>query len=309
MELLRVNKLEQGSTLGVYSPSEPITDSRKARFLQGLNILRSNGYNIKLSKGALERNNYVAGSTEHRLNDIHELLSSQDVHALISSWGGKSCNQLVRGLDYKQIAEQRKPFLGFSDPCVILNHITALTGLVTFYGPNVVGKLHETDNADLRILHSSSEGCDILSDTETRTTIVGGGCRGRLFGGNLSTFVLGVLCSNTSLRFFESGIFFWEDMSTPQLVIQNLTAIGNKGLFETIGGMVIGKLISEESKHWKSVDMLEEVRRFCTDFRFPILHAPVFGHEKLANPVIPIGPVAELDADNGMLVLQEPITK
>ncbi len=308
MQLKRVNRLRNGSVIGVFSPSEPIVESRRSSFNNGISILNKHGFKVILGKNVFSQSSYMAGEVEQRICDIHELLANPEIDAVISSWGGKSCNQLVDKLDYELISRSRKPVLGFSDPCVLMNHITARTGLVTFYGPNVVGKLNETTHANMQVLRKSETGRNLLSDKcYQKKTIKSGICKGRLFGGNLSTFVLGIACGILEMSFFDGGIFFWEDMNTPQIINQHLTALKNIGLFNRISGMVVGKIISTENKEWKIVDPIDDVGKYFQSYGFPVLYMPLFGHENLANPIIPIGALAELNTNNFTLTLMEDI--
>ena len=145
-------RLRHGDPIGIYSPSEPITEERLPRFNKGISVLSSHGYTVKYGDNVFKQNAYMAGTIKERINDINMLLSNNNVKAIMTSWGGKSCNQLLPYLDYGLIAKQRKPIMGFSDGCVLLNSITYKTGLITFHGPNVAGKLYETKHSDMSLL-------------------------------------------------------------------------------------------------------------------------------------------------------------
>jgi muramoyltetrapeptide carboxypeptidase len=193
---------------------------------------------------------------------------------------------------------------------VLLNAITAKTGLLTFHGPNIVGKLEETDHSDLGLVREPiiGRGSNLLagaSKVQTRCVKPGIG-RGRLFGGNLNCFVLGLACSSINLDFFDGGIFFWEDLGlTPRQINQYLTALHNIGLFDRISGMVVGEFITPESENRVSSDPFEALIYPMRDYNFPVFYAPLFGHRKLENPIFPIGAMCELDATAGILLLLE----
>ncbi len=91
-------------------------------------------------------------------------------------------------MDYEKIKAAKKPILGFSDPCVLTNYINAKTNIVTFYGPNVVGKLTQTEHSDLNILKSTlPNNFNILGKVENvESKVLKSGKRtGRLFGGKI----------------------------------------------------------------------------------------------------------------------------
>jgi muramoyltetrapeptide carboxypeptidase len=309
---VKVYGIDEKATLGIFSPSEPITNDRKDRFEKGLSCLLDQGFDLRIAKNAMNNDYYSAGTIEERVSDISELLRDQDVNALIASWGGKSCNQLLEDINFEEIVQYRKPILAFSDGCVLLNTITAKTGVFTFHGPNVAGKMYETKHANLDLIRKDidSSGINILGNTSIVNPVVlrHGTASGRLFGGNLSTFTLGAV-SPSLINEFKGGIFFWESLGEPtQIVHQYLQCLRNAGLFENISAMVIGDYFTQDDLEYKrrpSQDMLMDV---CRGFNFPIYCARTFGHPgDLENPIIPIGPVASLDTKIGSLVLEEEV--
>ena len=101
MEIVKVKSIEKNAQIGIYSPSEPISKNRESRFQQGVKFLESLGFKVKVAKNTLKTTNFTAGTVNDRLSDINSLLSDNETSALLASWGGKSCNQLVKDLNYK----------------------------------------------------------------------------------------------------------------------------------------------------------------------------------------------------------------
>jgi muramoyltetrapeptide carboxypeptidase len=256
----------------------------------------------------------MAGTPHERVDDIHTLFASDDVDALMASWGGKSANQLVNRLDYARIARFPKPFMAFSDGGVLGNAITAQTGMITFYGPNVVGKLHETKHSDLAILRlGCSSGKNLLGAVESSATRVlrGGNAVGRLFGGNLSTFALGCVGTRAMPVFKEGGIFFWESASEPvQIIDQYLTYLRNTGIFDNVTGMIVGDFIHDDDRTTFRRDPFEMILSVLDGFHFPIVYCRTFGHPpSLENPLLPIGALCTLSSDTMTLHAVEDIVR
>jgi len=87
---LPVKAIKEGSTVGIFSPSEPVVESRIEKFNSGISILERNGYKIKLSNNVFKHTFYSAGDIETRVNDIHALIiDDKEVNILLSSWGGE----------------------------------------------------------------------------------------------------------------------------------------------------------------------------------------------------------------------------
>src|SRR6266700_4680280 len=168
IDMIRPHKLATGQCIGVFAPSEPITESRSSKLQRGISILEDCGFTVRLGSNVAKQRYYMAGTPKERVDDIHELASADQVNALMAAWGGKSANQLVSLINYEILKQAQKPILGFSDGGVLLNAITAQTGLITFYGPNVVGKLFETKHADLALLRGGfvQPKNNLLGDTQ-----------------------------------------------------------------------------------------------------------------------------------------------
>lgn len=289
-------------TVGLYSPSEPLAADRPQRLEAAIEPLKQQGYQFTYSANARAHLGYMAGKASQRAADIHELIDRDDVDMLLATWGGKQCNQLVSLLDFDRIARSRKPFSGFSDGCVLVNAITAATGMYTFHGPNVAGKMNETRHVDLSPMVSTESPIfspdRVFGDdtSESWETWRGGEAVGRLFGGNLTTFVLGLV----GTEYLPSGtdiIFFWEVLDErPQIVHQHLTCLANAGFFRNVRGMVVGDVNDVEPTDWKSRSIREAVLDAVGDFSFPVAHIPTFGHKAVENPAVPIGPRAELSS-------------
>jgi muramoyltetrapeptide carboxypeptidase len=306
-----VFRLKPQGTIGIYSPSEPVGMDEKNELNEGLTILQQHQFKVKLGQNCLAKSAYMAGSTSDRLQDVYDLVRDETVEALMASRGGKSCNQLVKLLDYGGILKNKKPIMGFSDCCVLLNAITARTGLVTFYGPRNLNKLNETRHSNLDLLvYETTEKKNLLGDDSSKVAevIKPGKATGKLFGGNLNTFVLSLIYADLKHSLWDGGIFFWEDASmTPQLIDQHLTGLTNSGLLDRISGMVVGDFIHEDPAEWKRVDALSVLKSLSSKHNLPILHCPTFGHANLENPIIPIGAICTLNTDNASLHLTESI--
>jgi muramoyltetrapeptide carboxypeptidase len=309
-----VTKITSGSTIGIFSPSEPVSEYRRGKFDNGVKILQENGFNVKFAKNCFTSTSYTAGSISQRVDDFMSLINDEEVNLLLSSWGGKSCNHLIEKLDYDRIRAAKKPILGFSDACSLLNVITYESNLITFYGPNVAGKLDETKHANLSLLKRSdfSQTGNLLGDISLVEPVIlkSGTGRGHLVGGNLNTFVLGSGLSRIGKDYYDGAILFWEETSMPaQIIDQYLTALKNYGVLNRLSGMVIGNFLYDDPQEWKRADVFEVIQDIFEEYDYPILYCPTFGHAKLDNPIIPIGAQCNLDADNSLLSLDGPIVE
>lgn len=291
--------LEPGAVIGVFSPSEPLFPSRVDRVRKNAAQLEEMGNPVIYGSNAFKVRYHSAGTPEERSADVLELVSDNRVGMLLGSWGGKTCNELLSLVDFDAIARSRKPVAGFSDVAVLLNAVSAASGLITFHGPNVLGKLEESNHSDLTAVRPGSSlmnaGSPLFGDTSSGVTIVGGQATGTLYGGNLSTFTLG-LAGSPFMATMDDVVFFWESADErPQLIVQHLTALKNCGFLARVSAMVIGETRYED-EGYEYQDVHDAVLDVMRPFDVPIVRFPTFGHSDLENPVIPIGAHCELDA-------------
>lgn len=299
-------RLPAGATLGLFSPSEPLTPEREAVLRSSIKIAERHGFRLVFASNALSQGAYSAGTVAERLEDIAELAENPDVDALFATWGGKSCNQLVTQLDYDLLRRSRKPIVGFSDVAVLQNAVTWTTGLATFHFL-VAGRLPETDHAAMDLLKGGRRTTPDLFDfrsQQVQAVFREGVSEGRLFGGNLSTFVLG-LVGTPYLPMGDNIVFFWESASErAQVVDQHLTTLRNTGFFERVSAMIIGSVYSGKELSIEAIR--QAIAHSVGDYSFPILYAPSFGHLPTQNPVIPIGARCRVDTSSFSVELVEP---
>lgn len=308
MEIFKPNRLKIGDTIGVFSPSEPIIPERVIKINKSIEYLNKLGFRVLLGKNYKKRNYYMAGSVDERIEDVNDLLNNDEVGAILGSWGGKNANQLIPYLDYKLIFEKKKPFIGFSDGTCLANAIYGKAKLINFLGPNILGKLDESDFSDFISIREPNKELVLIRKEYDKEIIKSGVCRGRLFGGTINSFVMGVL--NTQYEpDFNGGIFFVESGSrSPQDLDQILTYVINSKKLDNISGLIICNYDNcVDKRDWGGRAPLEIYKEKFKNFDIPIIHTPVIGHGKQINPILPVGALCELDANEGVLKAIEPI--
>lgn len=138
MQIIKPKRLQEGDTVAVVSPSSAVTEELRDQFNNGIKFLEGLGLKVKIGKNALGRYYYSSGTTEERLNDIHEAFADKSVKAIIMSIGGSIANNILDGLDFELIKKNPKMFSGISDGTTLLDSIFSKTGLVAYYGPDLV---------------------------------------------------------------------------------------------------------------------------------------------------------------------------
>src|SRR5213596_813891 len=136
-DLIKPPPLPGGGTIGVAAASSPFEN--RSEIDRGVRWYEERGYRVKLAPGVHARDDYVAGDAQARANDVTALFADDEVDVVQALRGGYGASQVVPLLDYDVIADNPKPFVGFSDITAPHVAIRQRTGLVTFYGPGLTG--------------------------------------------------------------------------------------------------------------------------------------------------------------------------
>lgn len=300
-EIIKPIGLKKGDSIGIFSPSEPLTPERRKRFEKGIKLLESLGYKIVLGENIFNSFYYMAGKPEERVKDFHDLIISPEVKAIMTSWGGRSANQLLSLIDYELVNQHPKIICGFSDSTNLINAIYTITGIVTFHGPNVVGKLAESPSPTIEYFKKAfiKGEIGVVRFKLPSKCLRAGKAEGRLIGGNLTCFDLGLIGTPYQPN-FKDTIFFWEaGARTPQEIDQFLTHLKLAGAFDHIKGMLVGYLGEcKDDRDWGGRTIEDVILSVTRDCNFPIMMMPAFGHGNIENVTLPIGCRAFLDSEN-----------
>jgi len=109
----------------------------------------------------------------------------------------------------------------------------------------------------------------------------------------------------------ENSILFWEALQTqPHDIERQFTIAEADGMFDTVTGMVVGKLVDCEEKDHEGLlpDVRELVLEITKDYGFPIIGNSDFGHSGTFMSM-PEGILAEIDAGQLSIELIEPVVR
>jgi muramoyltetrapeptide carboxypeptidase len=300
-----------GSTIGIVTPGSP--PESRAEVQRGLAWWKERGYQARLMPGALERDDWHAGSPETRARDIQEAFDDPEIDAIQTMRGGYGSAQVIPLLDLDRIAANPKAFIGLSD-------ITALhaafnrMGLATFYGPSLtmVGSPSPPSLSTDRLLSvlsgETTGGVPGDPDRLTVIPIAPGKATGRLLGGCLGDFIYTI---GTPWEVdLDGAIFFFEDVGlAPIRLDRALLYLDQIGKLSGVRGIVAGEMAGSEWHEWQSSPRSKTLEDVLADrlghLGVPILYGLPLGHgESLST--LPLGVAATVDADTLTLTIDEP---
>ncbi|QQK08803.1 S66 family peptidase [Miniphocaeibacter halophilus] len=324
-------KLKQGDTIGIFSPSSPFTYLTPKRFERGKKFLESKGFKVLDGKLTGKYDYYRSGSIKERTEELNELIRNKEVKCIMATIGGLNSNSLLPYIDYEALRNNPKIIIGYSDVTAILLGIYAKIGLTTFYGPALIASFGElspfvdltyeyfknilVDEKELPYeMPTPSYWTEEYIDWERQNrskkkienkllTLNPGVAEGRLIGGNLNT-MLGIWGSPYMPEIEKGDILLIEDsLKDIGTVERSFAHLKINGVFDKIGGIILGKheLFDNKESDRKHYEVLKEV---IGHTNIPILAEFDCSH---THPMLtmPIGVKVRLDADRQKVELLE----
>ncbi|MEF9952878.1 MAG: LD-carboxypeptidase [Clostridium sp.] len=322
-------KLKPGDTIGIFSPSSPITAIVPSRYARGKAYLEGKGFNILEGNLTGKRDFYRSGSIEDRANELNELIRNPNVKCIMSTIGGMNSNSLLPYIDYEALKANPKIIIGYSDVTALLLGIYAKTGVTTYYGPAIAASfgefppfVDETYQYFSNILVEAKDYPYTLPTPKMWTdefinwveqdsgktgnpnklvTLQGGKSTGRLIGGNLNT-ISGIWGTPYMPDIREGYILLIEDCLKDAATIErSFSHLKLSGIFNKISGLILGKH-EQFDNLGTGLAPYEILKEVIGEVTFPILAEFDCCH---THPMLtlPIGSTVELDATNQTLTL------
>jgi muramoyltetrapeptide carboxypeptidase len=314
--LIKPPKLKAGQTVGIIAPASPPNEPETLRF--AIETIESLGFRVKPAPHLFDRFGYLAGNDVARAADINDLFADDEVNAVFCARGGYGASRLLPLLNYETIQSHPKIILGYSDITALLLAIHQKTGLVTFHGPIAAQTYSEYTLTEFKkVLFSEGNGQPTIGaapafersagrveKTNRITCLSPGKARGRLLGGNLS--LVAHLIGTPYMPDLTGAILFLEDVSEATYSIDRmLTQLWLAGSLQKVAGIAFGKFSEPPSSEWIQDRLIEDVlAERARVLGIPAVSGLMIGHID-DQTTVPIGCMAELDANTGSLRLLE----
>lgn len=326
----RLPKLKPNATIGIFSPSCPITFDAPYAAHMAEQFLIGCGFRVKHGArfGKID-SSYRSGTIKERAQELNELIYDESVDCIMAAAGGYVSDSILPYIDYAYLKDHPKIFVGHSDVTSVLLAVHAKCGFPVFYGPNFVtsfahSKIYreyalkvflDVVNSDEpyeipKSVYYTDEHTDwyageaqfkeqIQKEQKQKNhwkKVVPGKARGRLMGGNTDNFSL--LYGNPYCPEIQQGdILFLENINEEadffERAIANLFTFG---IFEKISGLIFGKPkgYNDIGSNKSETEIFSEI---VNGRDIPILADFDCGHT-LPIATLPIGKQVCLDTEN-----------
>lgn len=283
-------------------------------FEKGLDIWRSRGYRVEVSTNVDGRWGYLAGKDETRRRQLAEAWQDPECKGILCARGGYGSARLLENWTWpctlektekkseleveSELIRNRKWLIGFSDVTGLLWSLSQV-GISGVHGPLLTTIAAEPDWSVQR-LFDWVEGHSI--EPLKGIGWGGGSVTGILLPANL-TVATHFLCTPVQPH-LDGVILALEDVTeAPYRIDRLLTQWRLSGAFQKVKGIALGGFSRcEAPPNIPSFTVEEVLRDRLADLGIPIVSDLPFGHDG-PNAALPVGILAQLDGDRGMLQL------
>ena len=308
-------RLSPGDTVALVAPASATFQSVDVAIAR--ESLEALGLKVKVGEHVLSRHGYLSGADTDRAADINRFFGDDSVRAVLPIRGGWGSSRVLPYLDFERIRRNPKIVLGYSDITALHLAIHARTGLITFHGPNGMGRWDTWSldylkrvlfNAEAVTFENPRELSDrnALAQTENRVqTITPGTARGRLIGGNLT--VMTAILGSPYVPSTDGAILFLEDVGEDLYRVDRMfTQLKLAGILARIRGFVFGTCAEcGPGEGFASLTLEEILADHIKPLGVPAWFGAMIGHQT-PQWTVPVGAEAEINATSGTIRLLAP---
>ena len=278
--------------------------------------LHEMGFKTRVPADLYRKRGYLAGTDQERAAEFMAAWADPQVNAVFPVTGGYGCTRMLDGLDYQAIRANPKILAGFSDITALHLAIARKSGLVTFHSPNLMYGLGSTPDlspfagrlfwrtllAEEYVAGGQGYAIEIPEPLRPKR-MVSGQARGRLIGGNLS--LISALMGTPYEIQTRGRILFIEDVDErPYRIDRFLSQLRLAGKLDEAAGIILGQFTGCVPDKEDSLSLDQVLEDYFRSSKVPVVRDFPLGHFK-NNATLPVGCLAELDADAGTLRLLE----
>lgn len=288
------DRLCVGDTIGVIAPDKALKSKDKEYLDNATKYFKSLGLKVKYGKYLFSDTEYCAGTPKERAEDLNAMFKDKNIKAIFTVKGGDMVNGILPYIDFENIKNNPKIFLGMSDITVLLCAIYKMTGLVTFHCQDYIwfGKNEVTDYDKNEIIDKLFNGNNYIIPYNSRefSGFRNEEVKGKIFGTNVRCLLK--LSGTPYMPELKNAILFLEGYSSNIIQWNSMLEQYNQ-MHALNNAVVFGYLYQLQFVEENQYSIIDEIKKINSEI--PIVKTNDFGH-KHANSIIPIGINAIINA-------------
>lgn len=284
--------LKKGDKIGIVASARKITLDE----LEGpLQIIHDHGYKAIYSQSLFESYNQFAGDDKLRAKELQQMIDDNSIAAIFFARGGYGSVRIIDKIDFTNLMDNPKWFVGYSDITVFLDHIYHKYGIQSLHATMPINYLKNSTNS-LNSLFQTLQGNVLDESFNPHLLNRPGVALGPIIGGNLS--VLYSLLGSDSFPDTEGTILFLEDLDEYLYHIDRMMlALLRAGKLENLAGLLVGGMTEMNDNTIPFGKTAEEIIREAVDnYNYPVYFNFPAGHID-DNRALIIGKTAQISMD------------
>lgn len=302
--------LRAGDVVAIVAPASNL---KRDYLMRGVAELEHLGFRPRYREDILDKARYTAGSDERRVEELMTAFADPAVKAVWAARGGYGVMRILNMLEDDVLRVNPKIFIGYSDLTALHLSLYRRFGWVTFHGPmaakDLAGGTEHYDRETLLAALTRARPMGEINAAKTEMLHYGSAssgytATGRLLGGCLS--LVAAMMGTPDELDTRGSILFLEDTGTrPYAIDRMLRQLRLAGKFDEVRGIVFGEM-TDCVQHAGQGYTIQEVLAECTaDLGVPVMFGLPSGHSPRGNLTLPLGVNARLDAERGILCVDE----
>ena len=274
--------MQKGSKVAIVGCSNGQTQTNREKVVLLEKVLVKIGLCPVFSDFLFERDSVFSGTGRERAEALMNFYQDREIQMIFDISGGDIANEILPYLDFEVIAENPKPFWGYSDLTTIMNAIYAKTGVrsVLYQIRNL---LREDGKTQITNFTSTIfDGTNHLFSFEYQF-IQGERLEGIVVGGNIRCLLK------------LAGTEYWPDMTNKVLLLEAfggtvpqmttyLNQLKQMGVFHKINGILLGTFTKMEQDHCLPA-ITSLVKQYAGE-RIPIIKTQEIGHGSNSKAIV-----------------------
>ncbi len=268
-----------------------------------ISFFKKLGFDVQFSLNAFSSERFMAGSDTLRAQDLMQAFQDPETDIIMALKGGYGSPRILDKLDYTLIRQNKKPFFGFSDNTALQLALYKKSDLPSLTGFNANFALKAIEDPLLKSLIDALQNKPVhIKDLIGCTK---GVVRGPLIGGNLT--MIHSLLGTPYMPSMKGVIWVIEEVhEEPYRIDRMLTSLRLSGIFDQLGGVLIGRFTGCTPKDQTDGTVEEVLKEHFGALKIPVAYNFPYGHD-MNHIVFPIGTEAILDANKGTLDIAPPV--
>ena len=296
------NRLKAGDAIGVIAPDKALKNKDKVYLENATKYFESLGLKVKYGKYLFSEDEYSAGTPKQRASDLNNMFSDKKIKAIFTVKGGDMANGILPYIDFENIKNNPKIFLGMSDITVLLCAINKMTGLVTFHCQDYIwfGKDEVTDYDKNEIIDKLFNGNKTIIPYNERIFYnFHSSIEGKIYGTNVRCLLK--LLGTPYMPELKDSILFLEGYMSDIIQWNSLLEQYNQmGVFNK--AIVFGYIYKLQYLENNKYNLVEELRKINP--KIPVIKTDDFGHRH-GNSIVPIGVNAKLNPKDKSIIIDK----